>query len=783
MIISQASAIVLEWPQFLQLFAEYVASSAAREEIRLVRPVDNLPEQLQLTRDALLCAQKGAMPSLSSIENIENLIRKTGIENHIAEGIELYRIGRLATLSNEIRNTASGWVREFPQLHARGSRLPDLRLVENEIIAKIEPAGEVKEDATPELTRVLKQILNLQSKVENALQRFFKDSRYKTALQEDYVTYRHGRAVLVVRMDDKSAIRGIVHGESGSRASLFVEPLSVLELNNELARLADRQTQEVRRILKDLTMLTGNHADALLFALQQLIQLDLIFARGRFGKAMDCVVPEFTDDFRIILKQARHPLLQATLQKQSRAVVPVDLELNSEQKALVVTGPNTGGKTVFLKTAGLLSMMAHCALPVPAEEGTVFPKLAAIEADIGDQQSISESLSTFSSHINSLVGILSNVRSRSLILLDELGTGTDPEEGSPLAVAILEEFLKHDVKVVVTSHHSAMKVFAFNNPQCLTAAMEFDGVNLQPTYRVLLEQIGASHAFEIAGRLGVPQGILQRARKLTGEDRRQVEEFQKKLHERIRLLEQNQQELQKEKAVWEEQALRQREKLTALETKLEEQRKRLREQNTDLVRTLNAKVESLLGRIRDAGTRRQLRKQVEDEMVPVIRKIEETTAPDTPAVIDAGIRKGDRVWVQLYKDFGEVSSIKKDQAEVLIRNKRFLVPLETLEKKESISKMLPKGVELHTSEKNVSPALNVIGQTVEEALSNVDKYLDDAVLSQLQQVRIIHGFGMGKLKKAIAEMLTGHPHVSRFHHESQERGGTAVTVAVLRSQF
>jgi DNA mismatch repair protein MutS2 len=781
MLISEKSKIVLEWPQFLELFSGYTTSPAGRETAGFISPVENLEEELGLTRDALLAAKKGILPSLSGIENIESIVRKTFIENHIAEGVDLYRIGRLASINNEIRGIAAGWTREFSRLHARSQRLPDLRFVETELHSKIEATGEVKEDATPELSRVIKQVLQIQSRVERALERFFRDSRYKDALQEDYVTYRHGRAVLLVRAEEKNAIRGVVHGESGSGASLFVEPMSVLELNNELAQLTDRQTEEVRKILRELTQLVARNVDPILFALQQLIQLDLLFARGRFGVAFDCIVPEFTEEFTLVLKETRHPLLLATLKKQNKPVIPLNVELPPEKKALIVTGPNTGGKTVFLKTAGLISMMAHCALPIPAAEGTKLPVLSTIQADIGDQQSISESLSTFSSHIKELVGILSNIQSRSLILLDELGTGTDPEEGSHLAVAVLEELLRHDIKVLVTSHHSAMKMYAFEQPQSVTAAMEFDAENLQPTYRVLLDQIGMSHALEIAGRLGIPPSILERARGMTDENLRQVQDFQRNLQEKIRVLENNQEQLQREKAEWAETAAQQKQQLEGLELQLDEQRKKLRTQNTDLVRTLNARVENLLSRIRDAQIRQQIKKQYEAEIAPVIQQLQETTTASIPEIADSDLQPGDRVWVELYKDFGEFVSSKKGQAEILIRNKRFVVPVNQIEKRESVAKSLPGGIQLHTEKKDVSREINVIGQTAEEALANVDKYLDDAILTQLPEVRIIHGYGTGKLRKVIGEMLTNHAHVKSHHPETQDKGGNAVTVAILKS--
>ncbi|HSE43203.1 MAG TPA: Smr/MutS family protein, partial [Acidobacteriota bacterium] len=458
--------------------------------------------------------------------------------------------------------------------------------------------------------------------------------------------------------------------------------------------------------------------------------------------------------------------------------VPVSLEMPPDKKALVVTGPNTGGKTVFLKTAGLLTLMAHHALPVPAGEGTVLPIVESVEADIGDQQSISESLSTFSSHIRNIRKILDTVQNRSLVLLDELGTGTDPEEGAPLAVAILQEFLSRDTKVLITSHHSQMKVFAFNHPQSLTAAMEFDQNNLQPTYRVHIDQVGSSHAFEIAERLGLPHRILENARSLVGDERRRIDEFQRKLQEKIHDLTVRQEELQREKEEWEQKSERQQRQLDALQTKLEQQLKTLRDQNADLIRSLNAKVELLLDSIRDAKERQALRKQLKEEVFPAIESVQQLTAVEKEP---ESFSPGDRVWVQMYKDFGEVVSLKKGQAEVLIRNIRFTVPVTTLEKKPTVKETLPKGVQVVYEEKNVEPELNLIGQTVEEAVSAADKYLDDAILGQLPQVRLIHGHGTGKLKRALEEFLSSHPHVRSFHPESPQRGGTGVTVVELKS--
>lgn len=777
--VSDRTLTMLEWPAFLDFYSAFVTSPAARDEVHRLRPLTGLEQEWQLSSEALICAQKNEIPGFSGLENISSLLDRSMIQNQYLPGVELYRIFRLIFLNNEIRKQAASWKKDYPSISERIQRLPDLRNLQQHIESKIEQTGEVKENATPELTRLQKRISQLKSRVERSLEKYLKDSRYQTVLQENYVTYRHGRAVLLVRADQKNAIRGLVHGSSGSGASLFVEPFPILELNNELAEVTDQQAEEITRILKELTAMVGNEAELLKFVLRQLISLDLIFARGRFGKTFRGTIPRMSEDLSIRLMQARHPLLEDTLRKQNRNVVPLDLEIDASKKALVVTGPNTGGKTVLLKTMGLLSLIAHCAIPLPAGDESVVPYFSGIEADIGDQQSISESLSTFSSHISNIQSILSNLQEDSLVMLDELGTGTDPEEGAPLAVAILQELLDRRVKIVVTSHHSQLKVFAFNDPRCVPAAMEFDERNLQPTYRVHLDQIGSSHAFDIAERLGLPAGLLQRARSLTDERQLQLEEFQAKLQQRISDLTSSEQALEREKINWENQSREQQQRLESLEKKLESQLKTLREQNQDLIRTLSAKVEVLLGTIQDMKLRQELRKKYKDEVVPSITELQELTPTPEPT---EQFQVGERVWVNLYREFGEVVGIKKGQADLIIRNKRFTVPVNTLERKESLQESLPKGVQVQFEEKQVEPELNLIGQTVEEALTEADKYLDDAFLGQLPEVRIIHGHGTGRLKRALEEMLQKHPHVQKFHPEIQQRGGGGVTVVELKSR-
>lgn len=775
--VSPRSLSMLEWPDFLTLYSNYISSPAGRDQLHRIVPISDPTEEMQLSLEILDNAKKGSLPTFTTLENIDPLLEKAAIANQVLDGVDLFRICHLAGLSNELRMKASGWKTEYPRLHQQCSGLPDLKEIEQQIAEAIEPTGEVKEDATPELAKIRRQILNLKGRVEKALEKYLYDSRYRGALQEEYVTYRHGRAVLLLRADHKGTIRGVVHGESGSGASLFVEPLAVLDLNNGLAQLTDRQQEETLRLLRDLTAAVGSHSQELLSALDHLIQLDLLFARGRFGKAFTCIVPEITEDLRIHMQNARHPLLQSALSKQGKEMVPISFELGPEKKALVITGPNTGGKTVFLKTAGLLSLMAHCAIPIPAAEGSTLPRFSALEADIGDQQSLSENLSTFSSHISNVVSILSHLEERSLILLDELGTGTDPEEGASLAVAILNELLKYNVKILVTSHHTPIKIFAFNNPLCLTSAMEFDENTLQPTFRVLMDQTGASHAYEIADKLGLPESILQSARKVSGSQQTQMQEFQKRLQDRIDSLTRIQSDLQHEKSVWETKAREQQEKLDSMQERLNAQLKQLKDQNTDLIRTLTAKIEQMMSEIREAKTKQELRKQLKEEVEPVIQKLKELTPSNQE---EQNFKIGDRVWVTLYRDFGELLSLKKGQAELLIRNKRFTVPVSMLEKRDSVAQSLPKGVQLSVPEKTAEREMNLIGQTVEEALELVDKYLDDAVLSQLPEVRLIHGHGTGRLRKAVEEMLAHHPHVKRFRPETQQRGGSGVTVVELK---
>lgn len=779
---SEQTLEVLEWPEFLEFYSGFVASPAARARAAAISPSNTPEKELALTREVLDCASHDLMPSLAPLEDITDLLKKSAIENHILEGIELVHIAKLAALNSETRRMAEAWKPAHPLLHEIGAKLADLKTIEQTIFSQIEPTGEVKEDATSELKSINRQILSIKAKVEKALEKYLSGANYRGALQEDYVTYRHGRAVLLVRADNRSTIRGVIHGESGSGASLFVEPLNVLDLNNELAQLADKQTEEIRRILKELTALVGKQSDVLLWTLHRLIDLDLLLARGRFGKAFECIVPELTREFRIDLRQARHPLLQRTLRQQNRAVVPFSYRLDPGQKALVLTGPNTGGKTVFLKTTGLLVLMVHCGIPIPADEGSVIPELNSLEADIGDQQSIAESLSTFSSHIRTIVQILSSLQERSFILLDELGTGTDPEEGAPLAVAILQELLRHDIKAFVTSHHSDLKMFAYQDPQCVSAAMQFDTQNLQPTYHILLDQVGASHGLDMAAKLGMPAAILESARQLSGESRRDVQSFLEKLQQRIEQLTAEQRTLGQEKIAWEQKSKDQQAQIDRAQNKLTERMKILQERNTDLVRTLNARVETLLGSIKNAQARQGLRKEYKEQVEPAIEQIKALTGETLSVPPTLDFKPGERVWVNLYKDFGEVVALRKDQAELIIRNKRFTVPITMLERKESLPESLPKGIQVHLEEKHVELELNLIGQTTEDGVAAVDKYLDDAFVAQLPQVRIIHGFGTGKLRRAIESFLSTHPHVKSHHPEKQDRGGGGVTVVELKTR-
>jgi DNA mismatch repair protein MutS2 len=698
----------------------------------------------------------------------------------------------------------------------------------SDIRRKIDPAGEVIDDASPELRSVRDRLRKQRTRLRGTLESYLRGKDTSKYLQQQIVTDRNGRYVLVVRSEHRSAIPGIVHGSSGSGASLFLEPLSTVEINNDIVALEQQEAEEVRRILLGLTDAFRRRAGDLERTMQAATELDVLQARAQFSILVDGIEPAIATDGRLEIRAARHPLLIAAVRhrisddstkdsepriakRDSRfeGPVPVDVVLIPPTGVLVVTGPNTGGKTVALKTAGLLSVMAQAGLLIPAAGGSQIPVFRSVFADIGDEQSISANLSTFSAHIASIVAMEKALVLPSLVLLDEAGAGTDPVEGGALAMAIIDHFRRRGATVVATTHYDALKSYASTTEGVMAAGFGFDPQTFAPTYRLNYGSPGSSLALEIANRLGMPADVIEQARA-----HRSARESQ--LAEHLAKVERDMQGLDHERRL----AARERETLAEAGAKLQVREQDLRNREETFKRRLDERIEE---RLRDA--RREIETVVdalkartealaadaERRMAPRLIPTGETgaaraearaaieaigerlrahpqPAEATPAARSEPERApaiGDRVLVGSFGLEGVVQALHDREAEVDVRGKRLrarvdelrvVTPAATVNAQPARVRV---NVELQPREGSLTE-LNVIGAHVEEALARTEKFLDEALLGELKSVRIIHGYGTGQLRRSIAEFLRAHPFVSNFATAPDNQGGGGVTVVELK---
>ena len=714
----------------------------------------------------------------------------------------------------------------FPILHVIADRAASFEREIADIRRKIDPAGEVVDDASPELRNIRDRLRRQRSRLRNTLESYLRGKDTAKYLQQQIVTDRHGRYVLVVRAEHRSAIPGIVHGSSGSGASLYLEPLSTVEINNDIVALEQQESEEVRRILLELTDLFRGRADDLERTVEAATELDVLNARARFSILVRGIEPKISTEDRLELRAARHPLLIPAVRRHlresseggtadesaaERDPVPVDVLLLPPVRVLVITGPNTGGKTVALKTAGLLPLLAQAGLLIPVDEGSEITVFRSVFADIGDEQSIAQSLSTFSGHIANIVSMDRALQTPALVLLDEAGAGTDPVEGGALAMSIIEHFRLRDAMVIATTHYDALKTYASTTTGVTPAGFGFDPKTFAPTYRLNYGSPGSSLAFEIANRLGLPESIITRARAHRSERETQ-------LADHLALVERDMQTLEHERRIASherqaladatsklrarEQDLKNREEMLKrrLDQKIEERLREARREIDAVVGRLKARTETMATQAERAATRliptgetggaradaraaidaieERLRRSASGSQAPAAEAPAPST-PSRPATI------GDRVLVGALQLEGVVLSLSGRDAEVDVRGKRLRAPSDELRvlTPAAVSAAQPArvkvNVELQPREGSLTE-LNVIGCNVDEALSRTEKFLDDAVVTEQRNVRVIHGFGTGQLRKAIAEFLRAHPFVATFAAAPNDRGGGGVTVVDLK---
>jgi DNA mismatch repair protein MutS2 len=793
-----SSAELLQFDELKQLVGRYVSGPFGRLELELLQPSSDreaLEGALSEVAEAVAFARVHGRLPLGGLSDNTEAIQKLRIEGVSLDGKEIAEFLVFLDRATQVKSLLDQHASDFSKLSRYSERIGDFRSLLRTIGGKVLPNGLVADDASVALSRLRREIDRQQRQIQQTLDRFLRAHREEGVLQEEYVAIRNDRFVVPVVSSQKRRLDGVIHGASSSGQTLFLEPLETIGLNNDLVRLREEEMREVHRILREITAELRAHADAIRQTLQVVREIDLLFAKASFALDFDCVIPTFNapGERAIRLKEARHPLLQDVLRKQGKRVTPVSLELSSEQRMLLISGPNTGGKTVSMKTVGLLSLMAHAALPVPATLAE-FPIFDQVLADIGDQQSIEQSLSSFSAHIARIREMVEDATDDTLVLLDELGRATDPEEGGALGVAILDHFRGIRSFVLSSTHLLALKVYGANTPAVLNGSMGFDDETLQPTYVLRLGAPGKSAGLDIATRLGLPPRLIRRAREAMSSTERDISRFLSELHQQIETSSALEKDL---KARTEALAVREATLEREWERRESAKIRELERRYDDLSAAFEAQARETIDSIREIGENRKAHEQAMRKISKTKREFQEqmqvkvfSGAPQPEQFAKPKLAEGARVVLRGISQPARVRRIiNEDVIEVDAGFLKMQVSVgdvvEVLPEGGGAQRKLPQNISFQQQSGpkwDVSyQEINVIGQRAEEAIDQVDRFIDRAALASVDRVRIVHGHGMGILKKAVADLLAKSPHVQKYYAASSAEGGSGATIAELRA--
>ena len=811
--VEECSCQALEWSRLLELVASFAHASVTRAWMMGLRPsldISWIEQQHDLVAEMRLLLAQGLYPALGGLFDPIQLTDKARIQGAQLEPEEfrdlLFLVDNITAWQAVVESPPEALSERLPGLQAMSQLPPGSQLASltRSLRSRLNPDGSLSDDASADLRRIRREIDRQQRTIEESLRSLLRRLSEGGSTQDDLITIRGERFVIPVKAEYKRRVPGVLHGASLSGQTVYLEPLETIEQNNELVRLIDEEQAETRRIFVAMTREIGQQSEAIAEGARALAKLDTLQARARFAADFECVRPRFADASApaLDLRRARHPLLEKRLREREASIVPLTLALNNQARQLIISGPNTGGKTVALKTTGLLAMMAQTGIPVPAEEA-VLPIFQAFLADIGDAQSIEQNLSTFSAHIVNLARIAQLADGSSLVLLDELGSATDPEEGAALAVAIAGHFLDHRAWCLISTHHTSLKLYAAKRSGVLNASVGFDEETLTPTYELRLGVPGASSGINIARRLGLDPAIIGEARAQQDTQTRDIANFLDQLHGQLdavarerESLRQREQEVAREKSRLESEGLKEwRAKVRDLESQLQSLLKDFAWQIRETVKLIDDRAAqqklSKEAERRMARLRREFSEQFNSAVVAQHSGADRGDSHAQPHVV-RNISVGDTVRL---KSLGKTGLVQRqvdensfevaigpmkmkvardDIAEVLTgREIRAASPLEAARS---------RGVTVTVAhrEDGVRSELNVIGRTVDEASGEVEQYLDRAFLAGLPRVRIVHGSGMGVLRKALRSMMERHPHVALVAEASPSEGGAGTTVVDLR---
>jgi DNA mismatch repair protein MutS2 len=798
----------LEFETVRALLLSHTGSAPGKVRVRTLSPLtmpEEVREALERTTEGVTLLRTLGRQPYHDLPDLTDLLPAARVEGAHLEPLALLDVASFIEGGCEIaQRVARG--EGAPGLAREASVVPDMTDLSTLIRRAILPSGEVADDASPKLLQTRRALTRLRAQLQSVMEGFLRGKDADRLLQDKVVTTRNDRYVLLLKAEHRGQIPGIIHGGSGSGASLFVEPMPAVELNNDIVSLQEEERAEVVRILRDLTSRVSARSRDLARTVDVLGELDAVQARALAARDMNAVCPVIAEkgQLDLDLRDARHPLLIPALverlsleRRSSREPVPVSIAVGFGKPVLVISGPNTGGKTVALKTVGLLALMAQCGLHIPAAEGSVLPVFKRVFADIGDEQSIAANLSTFSAHLAGIVEMTRDLQTPALVLLDEVGAGTDPAEGGALGTAVVDHFRARGAMVVATTHHGLLKAYAQSTPDVGCASFGYDPATYEPTYKLALGVAGRSLALEMAERLGLAHPVVADARARLDRKDAQAEALLKELEAEQARLRRDQAQLAHEQAELHDERTRQRDVEQAMTVRrrkeIESFRKELDRRAELLARQAADAIAAAVRKVEEQATARPTKSataRARSEAVSAIRDARtEALAPEgldgapdapEPASADVPIAVGTRARVRMLGVVGEVIALAgADEVELAVGGKRLRVPRAELI---PVAAAVAKKSYVEGPARGMRPAvpaeINLVGLTVDEALPRVDKLLDDAALSDRKELRVIHGFGAGRLRKAVAQFLDGHPHVASFRLGAEGRGG--VTVVELK---
>jgi len=801
---SRSAQDVLEFDKLRELLRQRTTCAPGRRHIDALAPTNHraaLDAHFALIREAREWLRSGRELGFGGLADPQSWLDRLEGVGTVLEPREFLDAATLLDTAAWLKPQFKEDAAKFPLLAARAASLADFRDLLAAIRRAILPNAEINDDASPALRRIRASVSETRTAIQKTLRQILRSRNADAG--EDYVTLRNDRFVIPVRAEQRRSVPGVMHGASATGQTVFLEPLETVESNNQLVQLAEEEAAEIVRILRSLTERLQSMRAPLVAAAETIAELDSVFARARFAQDFDATTPEFSDSNELRLDAARHPVLENKLRRENRPIVPMSLQLGGEERLLVISGPNTGGKTVALKTTGIAALSAQSAIPVAAQRA-VLPIFDRVLVDIGDEQSIAADLSTFSAHMLNLKSMLEEATPQTLVLVDEVGTGTAPEEGAALAVALLDEFRAKKCIVLATTHHDRLKTYASTTPGVVNAAVEFDDVHLRPTYRLMVGVPGGSSGIAIAQRLGLPHDLIERARSLLAPEALQAADLIAYLHRSRDELDRTQQQMNAERQALEDE----RKKLRTEWVERQQRRiKQLEENFAEMQKRFDENVAAVVEAVKDRELRAQLEKssrrklqdvrgEARDELnAALVQTLADsqsdlgvsTAATSAPSV--ASLQAGAKIRVRGFSKPVVLRRIDGNTAEIEAGPLRMKVAVDQITGVEgpppgttsAAPARLNVTVTSRPSENATSDEINVIGSTVEEATGRVDKFLDEAALANRSRIRIIHGHGTGALRKGLAQFLSSHPLVASTAPEADDRGGKAIMVVELRA--